>query len=131
MKNLISFTTGTLLTGIAYFLGGWDTAIQTLILVMGIDYITGVIKAIKKKKLNSKTGLWGIAKKFGYLLIVMLSVVMDKIVADTGAIRTMVIYFFVANDGISILENWGEMGLPLPQKIFNVLEQLKNDNDPK
>ena len=61
MKNLISFTTGTLLTGIAYFLGGWDTAIQTLILVMGIDYITGVIKAIKKKKLNSKTGLWGIA----------------------------------------------------------------------
>jgi toxin secretion/phage lysis holin len=131
MKNLISFTTGTLLTGIAYFLGGWDTAIQTLILVMGIDYITGVIKAIKKKKLNSKTGLWGIAKKFGYLLIVMLSVVMDKIVGDTGAIRTMVIYFFVANDGISILENWGEMGLPLPQKIFNVLEQLKNDNDPK
>ena len=98
---------------------------------MGIDYITGVIKAIKKKKLNSKTGLWGIAKKFGYLLIVMLSVVMDKIVGDTGAIRTMVIYFFVANDGISILENWGEMGLPLPQKIFNVLEQLKNDNDPK
>lgn len=131
MKNLISFTTGTLLTGIAYFLGGWDTAIQTLILVMCIDYITGVIKAIKKKKLNSKTGLWGIAKKFGYLLIVMLSVVMDKIVGDTGAIRTMVIYFFVANDGISILENWGEMGLPLPQKIFNVLEQLKNDNDPK
>lgn len=131
MKNLISFTTGTLLTGIAYFLGGWDTAIQTLILVMSIDYITGVIKAIKKKKLNSKTGLWGIAKKFGYLLIVMLSVVMDKIVGDTGAIRTMVIYFFVANDGISILENWGEMGLPLPQKIFNVLEQLKNDNDPK
>ena len=61
----------------------------------------------------------------------MLSVVMDKIVGDTGAIRTMVIYFFVANDGISILENWGEMGLPLPQKIFNVLEQLKNDNDPK
>ena len=58
----------------------------------------------------------------------MLSVVMDKIAGDTGAIRNMVIYFFVANDGISILENWGDMGLPLPQKIFDVLEQLKNDS---
>lgn len=131
MKNLINFITGTLLTGIAYFLGGWDTALQILLLVMGLDYITGVIKAIKKKKLNSKTGIWGIVKKFGYLIIVALSVVMDKIVGDTGAIRTMVIYFFVANDGISILENWGGMGLPLPQKLTDTLEQLKNDNDQK
>lgn len=131
MKNLINFITGTLLTGIAYFLGGWDNALQILVLVMALDYITGVIKAIKKKKLNSKTGIWGIIKKFGYLIIVALSVVMDKLVGDTGAIRTMVIYFFVANDGISILENWGGMGLPLPQKLTDTLEQLKNDNDPK
>lgn len=131
MKNLINFITGTLLTGIAYFLGGWDNALQILVLVMALDYITGVIKAIKKKKLNSKTGIWGIIKKFGYLIIVALSVVMDKLVGDTGAIRTMVIYFFVANDGISILENWGGMGLPLPQKLTDTLEQLKNDNNPK
>lgn len=131
MKTITNFSLATLLTGIAYFLGGWDTALQTLILVMSLDYITGVCKAIKKKKLNSKTGIWGIIKKLGYLIIVMLSVVMDKIAGDTGAIRTMVIYFFVANDGISILENWGDMGLPLPQKIFDVLEQLKNNNNPK
>lgn len=131
MKTITNFSLATLLTGIAYFLGGWDTALQTLILVMSLDYITGVCKAIKKKKLNSKTGIWGIIKKFGYLIIVMLSVVMDKLAGDTGAIRTMVIYFFVANDGISILENWGDMGLPLPQKIFDVLEQLKNNNNPK
>lgn len=131
MKNFINFVSGTLLTGIAYFLGGWDSALQILILVMVLDYITGIIKAIKKKKLNSKTGIWGIIKKFGYLIIVGLSVVMDKLVGDTGAIRTMVIYFFVANDGISILENWGGMGLPLPQKLIDVLEQLKNDNDLK
>lgn len=131
MKNFINFVSGTLLTGIAYFLGGWDSALQILILVMVLDYITGIIKAIKKKKLNSKTGIWGIIKKFGYLIIVVLSVVMDKLVGDTGAIRTMVIYFFVANDGISILENWGGMGLPLPQKLIDVLEQLKNDNDLK
>lgn len=128
MKIITNFSIATLLTGIAYFLGGWDTALQTLLLVMSLDYITGVCKAIKKKELNSKTGIWGIIKKFGYLIIVMLSVVMDKIAGDTGAIRNMVIYFFVANDGISILENWGDMGLPLPQKIFDVLEQLKNDS---
>lgn len=131
MKNLINFVTGTLATTLVYFLGGWDIALQTLILVMILDYITGVIKAIKKKEINSKTGFWGIIKKFGYLIIVVLAVVMDKIVGDTGAIRTMVIYFFVANDGISILENWGGMGLPLPKKIFDILEQLKNENDPK
>ena len=128
MKIITNFSIATLLTGIAYFLGGWDTALQTLLLVMSLDYITGVCKAIKKKELNSKTGIWGIIKKFGYLIIVMLSVVMDKIAGDTGAIRNMVIYFFVANDGISILENWGDMGLPLPQKIFDVWEQLKNDS---
>lgn len=131
MKILANFSLSALLTGVAYFLGGWDMALQTLILVMVLDYITGVLKAIKKKKLNSKTGIWGIIKKFGYLIIVALSVVMDKIAGDTGAIRTMVIYFFVANDGISILENWGQMGLPLPQKLHEVLDQLKSDNDPK
>jgi len=131
MKNTVNFITGTLLTGIAYFLGGWDTAIQTLSLVMVLDYITGVLKAIKKKKLNSKVGLWGIIKKFGYLVVVALSVVMDKLAGDTGAIRTMVIYFFIANDGISILENLGSMGVPLPKKLKEVLEQLKTENDPK
>lgn len=131
MKSLINFVTGTLLTGIAYFLGGWDIALQTLIIVILLDYITGICKAIYQKKLNSKVGLKGIIKKVGYLLVVALSVILDHIVGDTGAIRTLVIYFFVANDGISILENIGEMGIPLPNKLMEVLEQLKNDNDPK
>lgn len=130
MKTIINFITGTLLASVMYFLGGWDTALQTLLLVMALDYITGVCKAIKQKKLNSKTGLLGILKKFGYLVIVALAVVIDHIAGDTGVVRTMVIYFFVANDGLSILENWGGMGLPLPKKIFELLEQLKNDNDP-
>ena len=131
MKNLINFVTGTLATTLVYFLGGWDIALQTLILVMILDYITGVIKAIYNKKINSSVGLKGIIKKIGYLIIVAVAVILDKIAGNTGAIRTLVIYFFVANEGISILENWGGMGLPLPQKIFDVLEQLKNDNDPK
>lgn len=131
MKSLINFVTGTLLTGIAYFLGGWDMALQTLLIVMLLDYITGICKAIYKKKVNSSIGLKGIIKKIGYLVIVAVAVILDHITGETGAIRTLVIYFFVANEGISIIENWGAMGLPLPQKIIEILEQIKHDNDPK
>ena len=130
MKNIINFISGTLLAGMAYYLGGWDSALQTLLLVMALDYITGVCKAIKQKKLNSKTGFTGILKKFGYLIIVALAVIIDNLAGNTGAVRTLVIYFFVANDGLSILENWGAMGLPLPQKLVELLEQLKKENNP-
>ena len=131
MKNLINFITGTLATTLVYFLGGWDIALQILITVIILDYFTGICKAIYNKKINSSVGLKGIIKKIGYLIIVAVAVELDRITGNTGAIRTLVIYFFVANEGISILENWGSMGLPLPQKIFDVLEQLKNDNNPK
>lgn len=131
MKNIINFITGTLATTLVYFLGGWDVAIQVLLLVVCLDYLSGVLKAIYNKKLNSEIGLKGIVKKIGYFIIVAVAVVLDRVMGNTGAIRTLVIYFFVANEGISILENWGGMGLPLPQKLKDTLEQLKNDNDPK
>jgi toxin secretion/phage lysis holin len=131
MKSLVNFITGTVLTGVLYLLGGWDIALQTLLIVMTIDYISGVSKAIYNKKLNSKVGIKGIVKKFAYLLTVALAVELDKITGGTGAIRTLVIYFFVANDGISILENLGGMGIPLPNKLKEVLEQLRDDNNPK
>lgn len=128
MKNIINIIAGALLTGVTYFFGGWDMAMQTLVLVMALDYVTGICKAIKQKNLNSKTGLLGILKKFGYLVIVALAVVIDRLAGDIGVVRTMVIYFFIANDGLSILENWGGMGLPLPKKLFEMLEQLKQEN---
>lgn len=131
MKNFISFITGTLATALVYFLGGWDIALQILLIVIVLDYITGVCKAIYNRKMNSKVGAKGIIKKLGYLIVVAVSVELDRITGNTGAIRTLVIYFFVANEGISILENWGGMGLPLPQKLTDTLEQLKNDNNPK
>lgn len=131
MKNFINFINGTLATTLVYFLGDWDIALQTLIIVIVLDYITGLLKAIANKKINSTVGLKGIIKKVGYLVIVAVAVLLDRIAGNTGAIRTLVIYFFVANEGISILENWGGMGLPLPQKLIDTLEQLKNDNNPK
>ena len=128
MKNFFNIIASGIITFASYFLGGWDLAIQVLLIVLVIDYISGVLKAIKNKELNSATGLWGIIKKCGYLLVVALSVVVDKITGTDGVIRNLVIYFFVANDGISILENLGAIGVPLPQKLIDVLQQLKNDN---
>ena len=127
MKNLINFITSTLLTTVVYFLGGYDIALKTLLIFIVFDYLTGLCKAIHFKKVNSSIGAKGIIKKVGYLIVVAMSVLLDQTVGDTGAIRSIVIYFFVANEGISILENWGSMGLPLPKKIFDVLEQIKNE----
>lgn len=131
MKYVLNFFTSTVLTTVLYFLGGWDMALQTLLIIIVLDYITGICDAIVNKKINSKIGAKGIVKKVGYLIVVAVSVLLDHIVGDTGAIRNLVIYFFVANEGISILENWGSMGLPLPQKIIDTLEQLKKDNGGK
>lgn len=129
MKTVINDIISLILTSVIYYLGGWDIALQSLIVVIIIDYITGLLSAIYNKRLNSVVGLKGILKKFGYLLIVTLSVVIDKILGETGTIRTLVIYFFVANDGLSILENVAELNVPLPKKLIDTLEQLKNKGD--
>ena len=121
MKTLFNFITGTLLTAIVYFLGGWDMAIQVLVVMMILDYITGILKAIFNKEINSYVGVKGIIKK----------VMLDRIMGDTGAVRNVVIYFFVANEGISIVENWVAMGLPMPQVIIDTLEQIKQKGDQK
>lgn len=128
MKNIINFITSTLLTTVVYFLGGLDIALKTLLIFILLDYITGLCKAIVNKKVNSIIGIKGIIKKIGYLIVVALSVQLDNITGSTGALRTLVIYFFVANEGISILENWGSIGLPLPKKIMETLEQIKKEN---
>lgn len=128
MKNIINFVTSTVLTTVVYFLGGLDIALKTLLVFMLLDYVTGICKAIVNKKINSIIGVKGIIKKIGYLIIVALAVRLDVITGGTGALRTLVIYFFVANEGISILENWGSIGLPLPKKVMETLEQLKKEN---
>ena len=131
MKTTINYIASTLLTTIVYYLGGLDTAMKTLLILMVLDYATGICKSIVNKKINSIIGAKGIIKKVGYLIVVALSFLLDGIVGDTGAIRNLVVYFFVANEGISIIENWGAMGLPLPAKILEVLEQLKHENGGK
>lgn len=125
MKYVISDVISVILTFLIYFLGGLDIALKSLLIVIVIDYATGILSAIYNKQINSKVGFKGILKKFSYLLIIALSVIIDNILGQSGTIRTLVIYFFVANDGISILENVAEMNIPLPPKLLEILEQLK------
>lgn len=125
MKYFYNNIVSVLLTTIIYLLGGMDIALKSLIIIMMIDYITGIASAIYNKKLSSKIGFKGIIKKFSYLCIVALSVVIDNLIGQNGVIRTLVIYFFVANDGLSIIENMAEMDIKLPKKLVDSLEQIK------
>lgn len=109
-------------------MGGADVALRSLAIIMILDYLTGVLSAIYNKELSSKIGLKGIAKKCGYFLAVILACVLDSLFGNTSVIRMLVIYFLVANDGLSILENLAEMNIKLPKKVKEVLKQLKEDN---
>ena len=129
MKYFINNVTSVLLTTIIYLLGGMDIALKSLIIIIMIDYITGIASAIYNKKLSSKIGFKGIIKKFSYLCIVALSVVIDNLIGQNGVIRTLVIYFFVANDGLSIIENMAEMDIKLPKKLIDSLEQIKKRSE--
>ena len=129
MKHLITDIISVVLTFFIYFVGGWDIAIQSLLIVIVIDYLTGIASAIYNKKLSSKTGLKGILKKFCYLLVVGLSVVIDNLLGNSGLVRNLVIYFFVANDGLSIIENMAEMNIKLPKKLIESLEQIKEKGE--
>ena len=129
MKHLISDIASVILTTFVYLVGGFDIAIQSLLIVMIIDYLTGIASAIYNKELSSKTGFKGIIKKFCYLLVVALSVVIDNLLGQSGLIRSLVIYFFVANDGLSIIENMAEMNVKLPQKLIDALEQIKKKGE--
>lgn len=129
MKYVINNITSVLLTTIIYLLGGMDIALKSLIIIMMIDYITGIASAIYNKKLSSKIGFKGIIKKFSYLCVVSLSVVIDNLISQDGVIRTLVIYFFVANDGLSIIENMAEMDIKLPKKLIDSLEQIKKKGE--
>ena len=112
-------------TVFGYFFGAWDVGLQVLVVFIVMDYLTGVISAVITKKLSSSTGFRGLLKKIGILIMVAMAVMVDRLTGAEGIVRTAVIYFYIANEGISILENWGKARLPLPQKLMDILEQLK------
>lgn len=118
------------ITWIGWLVGGYDTMMVTLLLFMCADYISGILCGISNKELSSEVGFKGIAKKIMILLLVGATNLLGQATGIEG-LRYLVISFYLANEGISIIENASILGLPVPQKIKDVLEQLKNTSNEK
>ena len=129
MNEWISAIFSVIATTFIWLVGGFDVALSCLLVAIVIDYISGLIKAYNTKTLSSSIGFRGILKKVGILLIVMLSVLVDRITIDNGGVRTLVIYYFVANEGLSIIENLAQAGLPVPKQLKNALKVIKKGNN--
>ena len=115
---------------LGWFLGGYDGFLYALIAFVVIDYILGVMCAILEKHLSSDVGARGIFKKVVIFSLVGIAHIIDQnIIGDGGAIRTAVIFFYLSNEGISIIENSTRIGLPVPEKLKETLEQLKDGGD--
>lgn len=128
LDKVISLIASEVATVFIFLVGEIDVALICLIIAIVLDYISGIIKAFNTKQLSSKIGFKGILKKIGILVLVMLAVLVDRVGGNTGAIRTLVIYYFVANEGLSILENLGEAGIPIPNAIKKALKVLKDQS---
>ena len=115
---------------LGYFLGGCDGLLYALIAFVVLDYITGVMCAINDKTLSSEVGFRGICRKVLIFLLVGIANILDVQVIGTGSVlRTAVIFFYISNEGVSLLENAAHLGLPVPEKIKTVLEQLHDRSE--
>ena len=113
-----------------YFLGGCDGLVVALVVFVVADYLTGVMCAISEKKLSSEVGFRGIFRKVLIFILVGIANILDVQVIGTGSVlRTAIIFFYISNEGISLLENAGRLGLPIPEKLKLVLEQLHNESE--
>ncbi len=130
MKNFIEaaqYAFAALGGAVGAVMGGFDGFLYALIVFVVVDYLTGIMVAVLKKELSSEVGFHGIFKKVVIFALVAVGHIVDTHVIQNGSvIRTAVIFFYLSNEGISILENASVIGLPVPQKLKNVLEQLKD-----
>ncbi|MEG2144849.1 MAG: phage holin family protein, partial [Oscillospiraceae bacterium] len=120
---------GTLSTAI---FGGWDKPLRLLLILIGADFILGFLAAAKEGKVNSKVMLWGGVNKLLVLLLVAVGAALDTALPIAEPyVRTGVIFFYCGREGLSLIENYGKMGLPLPDFLIGILEQIRNDHRKK
>lgn len=113
---------------IGAMLGGVDRLLTALLIFMVLDYLTGMFCAWKDKTLSSRKGLIGLMKKAGMLFLICVGHVLDSMVTgNAAAFRTMLIFFFIANEGLSILENSGRLGIPIPGRLKDAIEKLRQE----
>lgn len=113
---------------LGWFLGECDGLMYALIAFVIADYVTGVMCAVSDKQLSSEVGFKGICRKVLIFVLVGMANILDMHVIGTGCVvRTAVLFFYISNEGVSVLENAGHLGLPVPAKLLDVLEQLHED----
>lgn len=128
--NTMQFIFAVLGGWLGYFLGGCDGLLIALVAFVSIDYVTGVMCAISDKDLSSRVGFKGICRKILIFALVGVANLIDVQVIQTGSIlRTAVIFFYLSNEGVSLLENAAHLGLPIPKKLKAVLEQLHDKHN--
>ncbi len=126
--NIIEGASAVMGGFIGWFLGGFDGFLYALLAFVIIDYLTGVMVAVVQKQLSSEVGFKGIAKKVLIFCLVAIGHIVDTQIIKSGSVlRTAIIFFYLSNEGISILENVTLIGLPVPQKLRDVLEQLRDE----
>lgn len=126
--NIIEGASAVMGGFIGWFLGGFDGFLYALLAFVIIDYLTGVMVAVVQKQLSSEVGFKGIAKKVLIFCLVAIGHIVDTQIIKSGSVlRTAIVFFYLSNEGISILENVTLIGLPVPQKLRDVLEQLRDE----
>lgn len=128
--NTIQFIIAAIGGWLGWFLGGLDGLLYALIAFVAVDYITGVMCAIVDKNLSSAVGFKGICRKVLIFALVGIAHIMDaNVIGDGSVLRTAVVFFYISNEGISLLENAAHLGLPIPEKMKDILKQLHNRSD--
>ncbi|MFC5653507.1 holin family protein [Paenibacillus solisilvae] len=127
MPNIIVCSLTALVgSALSFSFGIWSESFTLLLVAMGIDYITGVAAAVKEKRLNSSTGAWGLARKGIMLLVILLAHRVDILLELNSLTMGGAIFFYLANELISITENLGRIGIPMPDRLRQFIEVLKN-----
>ena len=127
--HTIQYIIASLGAVLGYLLGDLDGFIIALIVFVVADYVTGVVSAVVQKKISSRIGFIGILKKMCIFIVVAIANVIDINLLEHAILRTAVIFFYISNEGISLIENLSIIGVPVPEKIKDVLVQLKKKGD--
>ena len=123
--NMIQMVFAAVGGWLGYYLGGCDGLLLALVAFAAADYLTGVMCAVSDRKLSSNVGFKGICRKVLIFLLVGIANILDvHVIGTRSVLRTAVIFFYISNEGVSLLENAAHLGLPVPEKIKTVLEQL-------
>ena len=130
MDNIFKNIMAAICTLISFLFGDMEGLMVTLIALIILDYISGVIAAAVEKRLSSEVGAKGIAKKIFMLFIVALANIVDtSVIGDGHVLKTVTVVFYICNECISLIENAGRIGVPVPKKLLDVLEQLRNKDE--